>query len=70
MMNSLKEKIEEKLAYLPNTDLYEVLDFVDALVQRQLKRQNEQSSEQPLLAIAGVLSGTPLTSEEIDRELY
>lgn len=69
-MDSLKEKIEEKLAILPTADLYEVLDFVDTLAKRQSQQSSPPSSEQPLLAIAGILAAEPLTSEEIERELY
>ncbi|MBP0021363.1 MAG: hypothetical protein J7647_27885 [Cyanobacteria bacterium SBLK] len=68
-MNSLKEKIENKLDSLVETELYEVLDFVECLIKRKVEIQSP-TTESPLLAIAGILSIEPLTSEEIEKELY
>lgn len=67
-MSSLKERIEEKLDFLPETELYEVLDFVEFLIKR--KGSDRLSSQKsPVLAVAGNLSSDPLTSEEIETEL-
>jgi hypothetical protein len=43
-MDSLKEKIAEKLEHLPETALQEVLDFVDFLAWRKTNRQESSSS--------------------------
>ena len=57
----------EKLLQLPPDKRAEVEDFVDFLLSRN---QDQPLSEEPLLAVAGVLSGEPLTVEEIETELY
>lgn len=63
-MTSLTERIVEKLQQLPEPDLREVLTFVDFIVWRTT------GQEEPLLAVAGILSGEVLSAEEIERELY
>jgi hypothetical protein len=67
-MNSLKERIEDKLDSLVETELYEVLDFVEGLINRKVETQSP-TEESPLLGITGILSIEPLTSEEIEKEL-
>jgi hypothetical protein len=64
-MISLKEKITENLDHLPETMLREVLDFIEFL---SWKASNEK--EEPLLMIAGTLSGDSIFAEDIERELY
>ena len=64
MGSSVKGLIVEKLDRLPGAALQEVLDFVDFLAQRKAP------PEDPVLAVAGMLSGSPLSPEEIERELY
>ncbi|WP_204106520.1 MULTISPECIES: hypothetical protein [Spirulina sp. CCY15215] len=68
-MSSLKERIEEKLDFLPETELDEVLNFVEFLIKRK-SSDRSYSQESPVLAIAGNLPLDPLTSEEIETELY
>ena len=63
-MSPLKEKIVEGLQALPETELQEVLHFVEFLQWRT------QSQDEPLLAIAGSLSGEMLSAEEIEEVLY
>ncbi len=60
----LKQKLLEKITDLSEARLQEVVDFVDFL------RLREQRSEDPILRIAGCLSGSPLSAEEIEDELY
>ena len=67
-MSSLKERIEEKLDFLPETELYEVLNFVEFLIKRK-GSDRSSSQENPVLAVAGNLSIDPLTSEDIETEL-
>jgi len=61
---SVKGMIIEKLDKLPGPALQEVLDFVDFLAQRKAPLDD------PVLAVAGILAGSPLSPEEIERELY
>ncbi|OCQ98495.1 hypothetical protein BCD67_08005 [Oscillatoriales cyanobacterium USR001] len=67
-MESVKEKIVDKLESLPEQALQEVLIFVDFVAWRS-HHQAEDSSD-PLLSVAGILSGEPISSEEIETELY
>ena len=60
----LKQTLLEKITDLSEARLQEVVDFVDSL------RLREQESEDPILRIAGCLSGSPLSAEEIEDELY
>lgn len=60
----LRQQLLEKVTDLSEVRLQEVLDFVDSL------RQREQQREDPLLRVAGCLSGNPLSAEAIEEELY
>lgn len=60
----LKEELIEKIADLPQEQLQEVLDFVSFLKSKKLK------TEDPVLDVAGCLSGAPLSAKEIEEELY
>jgi hypothetical protein len=64
MSQSLKGNILERIDQLPEPALRELLDFVESLSPRSIQE------EVPILSVAGILSGTPLTAEEIERELY
>jgi len=64
MVPSLKGLIVEKLERLPGPALQEVLDFVEFLSQRRAP------AEDPILAVAGMLTGAPVSADEIERELY
>ena len=65
-MASLTERIVEKLQQLPEPRLREVLDFVEFLGWRV----TEGEGGEPLLSVAGSLSGKELSADEIERELY
>ncbi len=60
----LKQQLLEKATDLSEARLQEVLDFIDFL------RLREQKNEDPILRVAGCLSGNPLSTEAIDEELY
>ncbi|MCD6468887.1 MAG: DUF2281 domain-containing protein [Thermoplasmata archaeon] len=60
----LRQKLLEKVADLPEVRLQEILDFVDFLRARE--RENEDS----ILKVAGCLTGSPLSAEQIEEELY
>jgi hypothetical protein len=61
---ALKQQLLEKVTDLSEARLQEVLNFIDFL------RLQEQKSEDPILRVAGCLSGNPLSTEAIDEELY
>lgn len=63
-MLSLKDRIVKKLEYLPESNLRQVLSFVEFLTWRVTEE------DEPLLSIAGILSGGMLSAEEIEEELY
>jgi len=63
-MVALRERIVEKLEYLPESNLRQVLSFVEFLTWRATDQ------DEPLLSVAGVLSGKILSAEEIEEELY
>jgi hypothetical protein len=60
----VRANLLEKISDLPEAKLQEVLDFVDFL------RSREPEVEDPILNVAGCLSGTPLSGSEIEEELY
>jgi len=64
MAPSVKGLIVEKLERLPGPVLQEVLDFIEFLSQRKAP------PEDPILAVAGMLAGSPVSPDEIERELY
>ncbi len=63
-MVALRERIVEKLEYLPESNLRQVLSFVEFLTGRATDQ------DEPLLCVAGVLSGKMLSAKEIEEELY
>ena len=63
-MLSIRERIVERLDDLPERNLREVLGFVEFLTWRATDQ------DEPLLSVAGVLSGKMLSAEEIESELY
>jgi hypothetical protein len=65
-VTTLREKIAQKLQNLPETSLREVLDFVEFLSWKGVN----QGQDDPVLSVAGTLSGKTLSSEEIEQELY
>jgi hypothetical protein len=64
MGDPVKGLIVERLDRLPGPVLQEVLDFIDFLSQRKAP------PEDPILAVAGMLVGSPMSADEIERELY
>ena len=63
-MGALRQRIVEKLDHLPESNLREVMNFVEFLTWRT-KEQDEL-----LLSVAGSLSGRMLSAEDIEQELY
>jgi len=63
-MISLKGRIVEKLDHLPESDLRDVLNFIEFVTWKTT------TTDEPLLSVAGILSGSMLSAEQIERELY
>ena len=63
-METLKQSLIAKLDKLPEAALREVMEFVSFLTWRGV---GEDSS---LLNVAGALSGTSMSVEQIAQELY
>lgn len=61
-MNEVRETLIEKIKRLPDNKLYELIDFIDILAVKKPQRV--------LLSLSGSISAMPVSSEEIDRELY
>ncbi|MGB3206639.1 MAG: hypothetical protein WBB28_16760 [Crinalium sp.] len=49
-----------------------IADFekIEKVLANSWWAQSLEESEEPLLSVAGILSGKPITSEEIEQELY
>jgi len=61
---TFQEKILKKIADLPDYKLQELLDFIDFL------RSKKEENEDPILKVAGCLSGSASTAQEIEENLY
>ncbi|MCX5727168.1 MAG: DUF2281 domain-containing protein [Candidatus Saganbacteria bacterium] len=59
-----KGKIVERIIDLPDYRLKEILDFIEFL------RSKKEETEDPILNVAGCLSGKPLTAKEVEEDLY
>jgi hypothetical protein len=68
MESQLLEQIVEKLKTLQEPALREVINHLD-LLERKAVANEPKIADEPLLAIAGTLSGVPLTHQEIDAAL-
>lgn len=60
----LKRKVLDRWEGLSDPKLLEVLEFVEFVGARR------PDGEDPVLRVAGCLSGSPLSAEEIEQELY
>jgi len=57
-------KVMSNLGGLPTFRIEELLDYIEFLKNR------EEKTEDPILKVAGILSGEPISAKEIDEELY
>lgn len=57
-------KVMSGVAGLPTFRIEELLDYIEFL------RHREEKDEDPILKIAGSLSGEPMSVKEIEEELY
>ena len=60
----LKRKVLDRLDGLSEPKLLEVLDFVEFLEAKK------PDAEDPILRVAGCLSSSPLSAQQIEKELY
>ncbi len=63
-MQNLKEYLLEKIEQLPETKLREVLAFIENISQKAVEQDD------PILSVAGILSGDELTAADIEDQLY
>lgn len=73
-MTQIKETIVSKLATLPEEALREILQFLDELIRRSSHQEAEKlptllPNEDPFLSAIGTLSGSPISAEDIEKEL-
>ena len=66
----LTQKVVAGLGRLPGPEILKVLDFVDFLEARSRSAVQKSDAEDPILRVAGCLSGIPLSAEQIEKELY
>jgi len=57
-------KVMSSVGGLPAFRIEELLDYIEFLKNR------EEKAEDPVLKVAGILSGDPISAKEIDEELY
>jgi len=57
-------KVMSEVAGLPTFRIEELLDYIEFL------RHREEKAEDPILKVAGSLSGEPMSVKEIEEELY
>lgn len=57
-------KVMGSLGGLSAFRIEELLDYIEFLKKR------EEKTEDPILKVAGILSGEPMSAKEIDEELY
>lgn len=70
MGKTIKDRIIEEIEHLPGYSLQEVLDFVAYLKAKERPRPERATEEDPILKVAGCLSGEPITPAEIEEDLY
>lgn len=63
-IDALRERIRAGLDRLGPDELEEILDYIDS------REDSTPTGRNPVLDVAGILSGDPVTSEELDEELY
>lgn len=63
-VDTLRQELTQKLSHMSESRLREALHFVDFLATREKEEQD------PILRVAGCLSGSPLSPEQIEEELY
>jgi hypothetical protein len=60
----------KQLKTMTNSERFEVIEEASRLIRAELFPVTSNGADDPILRIAGSLSGEPLTSREIDEILY
>lgn len=63
-MISIRAQIIDRLNDLPDPELREVLSYVEFV------RWRTTGQDEPLLTVAGILSGEGVSAAEVERQLY
>lgn len=64
-------QIKEHLRHLTNAERLEVIETATRLIREDMHRQVSTAADSdPVLKVAGCLSGEPLTGSGTDRHLY
>ena len=72
---ALKKRLLESLERVSETDMQEILDFVEFILTRRYKKKRISMkaeldpTKDPVLKLMGIADAEPF-SKEIDRELY
>ena len=61
----VKDEIVKRLDRLPEPKLQEILTFVEFLMWK-----TDESEEDPVLSVAGILSGEAMSGAQIEQALY
>lgn len=64
-MNTIREQIIEKIDKVPEPILVKILKLVNSSAENI-----QNTKDDPILSVAGILSGTSISSKEIDNKLY
>jgi hypothetical protein len=63
--------VVEYLKHVSNADRLAVIEAATRLIREDLSSEGANSAgEDPILQVAGCLSGEPLTAVEIEKQLY
>ncbi len=64
-MNGYREILAEKIKYVPDDKIGELLHLIDFFIKK-----SDPEKKGILLSLSGYLSGSPVSSEDMDRQLY
>jgi len=73
--NSLKKRLINNMDKLPETDIQEVLDFIEFLLRKRSKKKmvaqksEVDPAEDPILKLLGIADVDPFANK-VDQELY
>jgi hypothetical protein len=61
----------DQLKHLSNVERLAVIEAATRLIREEFQEQSPNANaEDPMLRVAGCLSGAPLSAAEIEQELY
>ena len=67
-----RSELLEELKRLSNADRLTVIESATRMIREQLQEPvaSAADADDPILRVAGCLSGTPLSAQDIEQELY